>query len=179
MPDQVNEASFLPATRSMLLPKKIWKELGGFDESLAVSEDFAFAHQVVKKYGNNAIVFCRDAVVGWRPRSSFNDFCRMIFKMAEGDVRAGIYRGRVKLLFGRYIGAVLIFLVSLKAQSLTGLLFLVVGFVLYLVWSIQKNKKYVPNGWYYLPFLQLGADASVMAGSMHGIWYGKSILPRK
>lgn len=173
MPDQVDEESFLPATRSMLLPKKIWKELNGFDETLTVSEDFAFAHKIVEKYGQETIVFCKEAIVGWRPRSNLHQFFKMIFKMAEGDIRAGIYRGRVKLLFGRYIGGLLILLAVIKNQSELGFLFLLLAAVTYLVWSIQKNKNYAGGGWFYLPVLQMVADVAVILGSSSGSIYSK------
>ena len=179
MPDQVDAETFLPATRSMLLPKKMWEVIGGFDENLTVSEDFAFAHQIVKKYGQQAIVFCEQAVVGWRPRSSFKQFFTMLFKMAEGDVRAEIYRGKVKLLFGRYIGGLFILVATIKASSLQGLLFLIVGFLTYLAWSIRKNKRYAPSSWHYLPLLQIVADISVMSGSLSGLWYCQTTLSRK
>jgi glycosyltransferase involved in cell wall biosynthesis len=174
MPDQVQAESFLPATRSMLLPKKIWQAVGGFDESLQVSEDFAFAHAVVKKYGQQQIVFCPSAVVRWRPRSNLKSFYTMIFKMAESDIRAGIYRGKVKLLFGRYAGGLLILLATLKSGHPKGWLILVVGIVGYLIWSVLKNKKYVGAGWLWLPALQLTADVAVMHGSLSGLLYDQS-----
>lgn len=171
MPDQVKADTFLPATRSMLLPKKIWQAVGGFDESLQVSEDYAFAHAVLKKYGQQQMVFCPTAIVKWRPRSNLKDFYRMIFKMAEGDIRACMYRGKVKLLFGRYMGGLLILAATLKSGNAKGWVLLAVGLVLYLLWSIFKNKKYVADGWYWLPVLQLAADVAVMAGSVSGVWY--------
>jgi glycosyltransferase involved in cell wall biosynthesis len=171
MPDQINPESFLPATRSMLLPKNIWQELGGFDEHLQVSEDYAFAHAIVKKYGPQKIVFCETAIVNWRPRSNLQAFYAMIFKMAEGDIRAGIVRGKVKLLVGRYLGGGLILLAVLKGMSWLGLGVLVGGVIAYLVWAIFKNKKYLGDGWYWLPILQITADMAVLLGSLSGLGY--------
>ena len=44
MPDRVDSTHFLPATRSMMLKKQAWKDVGGFNESLILSEDYVFAH---------------------------------------------------------------------------------------------------------------------------------------
>lgn len=171
MPDQVDPASFLPATRSMLVPKSVWKKVGGFDETLKVSEDFAFAHAVVRKYGQEVFIFCPTAVVKWRPRSNLTAFYNMIFNMAEGDIRAGIYRGKVKLLFGRYVGGLLLLLATLKSGNQTGWGILTLGFGVYIFWSILKNAKYVGKGWYWLPVLQLTADFAVLLGTVHGLNY--------
>lgn len=174
MPDQVDERSFLPATRSMLLPKSVWQELGGFDEKLQVSEDFAFAKKIVTRYGQTKIIFCETAVVYWRPRSSIWSFFKMIFKMAEGDIRAGIYRGKVKLLFGRYIGGLLILAATLKSGRDHGWIVLLFGLGCYVLWSVLKNKKYAEEGWYWLPILQLTADMAVLSGSLSGLRYDTS-----
>lgn len=57
MPDKVNPDTFLPATRSMLVAKKVWLELGGFDEHLSDNEDYAFAKKIAAHPEKYSIVF--------------------------------------------------------------------------------------------------------------------------
>jgi len=166
MPDRVNPDTFLPATRSMLMEKRIWDQLGGFCEDLTVSEDFAFAHQL-KKY-HIKIAFSAKAEVAWIPRKNLSEFSQMIFRFARGDIQAGIFRPKITLIFLRYwLG--LITLIWLWPRWLLILLFFTLGLSAYSYWSIKKNKKYVPQGWYWLPILQITADLAVMWGTTMGL----------
>lgn len=166
MPDRVRPNTYLPATRSMLFEKKVWQQLGGFDESLAVSEDFAFAHKLVSS--GVQIYFEKKAIVYWKPRSDYSSFLKMIFNFAQYDVRAGIYRPKVYLIFVRYFISIVVILIILMKSTLLTFYFILLAFLLYSFWSITKNKRYVPNGWFYLPSLQLGSDFAVMLGSLYG-----------
>jgi cellulose synthase/poly-beta-1,6-N-acetylglucosamine synthase-like glycosyltransferase len=160
MPDQIDAENFLPATRSMLLTKKIWQDAGGFDENLSDNEDFEFARRL-RRVGAK-IVFARQAVVDWLPRTSLGQFWQMIYRFARGDIFAGIIRPKVILIFVRYLltAVILIFLPNLILASLL--------LLLYLLWTIAKNFRFVPRGWYWLPVLQVVSDAAVMLGSLAG-----------
>lgn len=169
MPDKVNPKNFLPAARSMLINKKTFQELGGFDESLSHNEDFAFAKKLEKAEIKRA--FAPDAVVGWLPRKNFTEFARMIYRFALGDIEAGIIRPKIILIFARY----LIFFGLLAWVLILGQLdrtnnFFPLIILLYLLLSIEKNKRYTPHGWFYLPFLQIVSDWAVMAGSLTGTY---------
>jgi len=167
MPGNVNPENFLPATRSMLLKKSVWQQFGGFDERLSDNEDYAFAKNLEK--AGVKIGFAQKAVVAWFPRSDISSFYTMIFRFARGDVAAGIIRPKVVLIFVRYL--ILLFLIVtlipsmgfMSTLQILGLLALLYG-----AWAVAKNVTYVPNGWYFLPFLQLVADIGVMRGSIAG-----------
>lgn len=166
MPDRVNPATFLPATRSMLLPKTAWQQAGAFDEKLADNEDFAFA-QILKT--QTRIVFAPQAQVTWQSRSSLRSFWTMIFRFARGDIQAGIIRPKVLLVFARYLGALAMVGVLLWWRAYAWLGWSVVlGFIGYSGWAIGKNRRYVSRGWYWLPVLQWTADIGVMLGSVAG-----------
>lgn len=168
MPDRVNPETFLPATRSMLLTKQTWQQAGGFDENLADNEDYAFA-QVIKSQAK--IVFAREAQVTWQPRSSLRSFLTMIFRFARGDMRAGIIRPKVLLVFGRYLLAAVVIGILWQQQAYALLVsLLILGVTGYSVWAVQKNKRYTPRGWYWLPILQWVADLGVLTGSVVGWW---------
>ncbi len=159
MPDRVNPQTFLPATRSMLLPKRVWQKIGGFDEKLNFSEDYHFAHQLKKS--NVPILFAKKAVVEWLPKKTWWEFCMMIFNMARGDILANTWRLKVVLVFTRYLlGLIIWWTWPAVAIALA---------IIYLIWAVAKNYRYVPDGWYYLPLLQISADLAVMLGTMVGV----------
>ena len=169
MPDRVHPQTYLPATRSMLISKETWKKVGKFQEQFNTSEDFIFAHQLVSH--RVPIVFAQQAEVFWNPPTSFLQVLKTFTTFAECDVRAGILRPRVMLLFTRYIfGAVGITLGTyvLPIHYVFGSVGL--GILGYAFWSIRKNLRYAPAGWYWLPVLQLSADLSVMVGTLSGVF---------
>jgi len=169
LPDRVDEKTFLPATRSMLLTKKVWQQLGGFDASLSDNEDYVFARKLQQK--NILISFAKNAIVSWRPRSNLTDFFGMIFRFARGDATAGLFRPKVAFLFVRYallLIASLIILVFLPPKFLLKL-WVPLG-VLYSIWAVDKNVRYTPKGWKWLPLLQYTADAAVLSGTLVGLF---------
>jgi len=176
MPDRVNSNDFLPATRSMLIKKSVWTEIGGFDESLAHNEDYVFAHKlkecVVK------MSFAKKAFVAWMPRKNLGSFMKMIFRFAYGDLEANILRPKVVLVLVRYLVLVFYLLMLLALFSFgsiylfifkTALFILAINIFIYFSWSIQKNVKYVKRGWWWLPILQLTADVAVITGTLSGM----------
>jgi glycosyltransferase involved in cell wall biosynthesis len=159
MPDRVNANNFLPATRSMMVRRDVFEELGGFDKKLSDNEDYALAKKM--ESSKVKMVFAKKAIVTWIPRSSLKSFFVMIMRFARGDIKAGIVRPKVVSIFLRYLVFIIIFGINLGI----GLII----FALYLVWAIMKNKQYVKTGWYYLPILQITSDIAVMWGSLQGL----------
>lgn len=169
MPDKVNPNDFLPATRSVAFTKSIWEKVGGFDESLSHNEDYIFARALKEKGAN--IVFNKDAVVYWMPRNNIKQTFIMLWRFAFGDSEAGIFRTNVLLLFARYFFGIYFILLCGLYRSVPGFITLFVLLVLYVIWSIHKNYKYVNNkkAFIILPFLQFTADAAVLSGTISGL----------
>lgn len=168
MPDQIDPAHFLPATRSMLMKKAVWQELGGFNQNLSHNEDYALARAIQTHH--YPIAFTRRAIVVWHPRTTITSFAHMVYRFALGDAESRCYRPKVWLIFGRY-GLALFSYISLvntigftTASWLAGILLL-----LYSGWAISKNYRYAHRGWYWLPVLQLVADVMVMTGTVIGL----------
>lgn len=168
MPDRLNAQTFLPATRSMMIEKKAWESLGGFDESLYDNEDYAFAQKLKKN--NIAIEFNKNAKVTWIPRSNIHGFIKMIYRFAKGDAYAGIFRPKVVFIFIRYLLGLALLAYILYSKNYLLFTILYSLFLFYLLWAIFKNKHYVPHGWYYLPLLQVVSDVAVISGTIKGIW---------
>jgi glycosyltransferase involved in cell wall biosynthesis len=170
MPDKVDPDIFLPATRSAAFTKEIWKKVGGFDERLTHNEDYAFAKSLQKIHAK--IVFEKDAIVYWMPRTSLHSAYIMMLRFAYGDAQARIWRPKVIFLFARYvIGLFLLgFAIWVKSDVLLAVLLLL--FILYLRWAIWKNYRYINElkAIYLLPLLQLTADWAVLKGTTLGLF---------
>ena len=174
MPKKVDPATFLPATRSILLPKIVWQQLGGFSPELDESEDFAFAHAI--RAHHIPIHFAADAKVTWQPMTSLEAFARTVRRFARSDARAQLVRPKVLVIFVRYfmLTSVLWWLIEkgrwAEAVSVFGVLF-----VLYSAWAIWKNWASARKGWFWLPCLQGVSDVAVMVGTIQGLfWKGRS-----
>ena len=168
MPDRVDPDTFLPATRSMAIRKKVFEKAGGFDEKYSHNEDYVFAHHL-KDMGAK-IVFQKSAIVYWYPRSGVNDAYHMFWRFAYGDAESGILRRKVVLLFSRYmVAGSLIVVYLLFRQSAIGLCILIAA-VGYFAWSIAKNYRYVLDlqAFFYLPLLQIISDIAVISGTIQG-----------
>lgn len=165
MPDKLPKGIFLPATRSMLIEKKVWKQMDGFDENLHINEDYLFARKLQKQ--GVAIAFAKKAIVEWMPRKNLKDFYKMIYLYAQGDIVAKVIRPKVALIFARYfvllVLCVLLLLIG-NLRLLAGTLMVLGG--VYAIWAVQKNISYTPNGWLWLPVLQVTSDIAVMMGSI-------------
>lgn len=169
MPDRVNPQTYLPATRSMLLAKETWKKVGKFQERFNTSEDYIFAHQLLSH--KTPIVFAKGATVEWTPPTSLRQVMKSFASFAECDVRAGIFRPKAALLFARYILGVLFVTFGVSVLPIRYTIGVVgLGILGYLFWSIRKNLRYAPAGWYWLPVLQLSADVSVIIGTLSGVF---------
>ena len=172
MPDRVDENNFLPATRSVLFSKNIWKQAGGFNENLSDNEDYDFAKKL-QSMGVD-IGFAKKAIVNWMPPSTLKSFNKMIFRFARGDVYAGIIRPKVLLIFLRYALGLSVLFWGIFQLKITGNIWILFGLVpviivSYILWSIYKNYHYAPSGKYWLPVLQLSSDIAVMWGSVCGL----------
>lgn len=166
--DKVDAKTFLPATRSMALKKSIWKKCGGFDEKLSHNEDYAFANRLKKIKAR--IAFEENAVAYWIPRANLKDAFVMFFRFAFGDAEGGIIREKVFFIFARYLFYLyLVFLFTLMKSSFL-LFFAILLPILYVLWSIKKNYKYVDNtkALFYLPLLQIVSDCAVLGGTTIG-----------
>jgi glycosyltransferase involved in cell wall biosynthesis len=166
MPDRINEKEFLPATRSMLIKKSVWKKVGGFDERLTVSEDYAFAQKLKK--GKYTIAFNQYAKVSWLPIHSLPRFFYTVLNMAEHDAKAGIARPKAWLVVARYFLFVVISFLLIQSFKLL-IIFWMLALLAYAFWSIAKNKKYTGSAWGWLPLLQIIADVGVMLGTIKGV----------
>ncbi|HSW89699.1 MAG TPA: glycosyltransferase [Patescibacteria group bacterium] len=167
MPDKLNVKTFLPATRSMGITKKVWQEIGKFDEDFRYAEDYALARKIHDSRIKIHVV--ADAVVYWRPRGNLSSFARMIYEHAYGDAYNKIFRPKVAFIFVRYFFFIGLMLLSLYFWPLW--FFTLQLSIVYIVYSIVKNYRYVRDGRavFILPVLQILSDLCVMTATAVGL----------
>jgi len=169
MPDRVDPNSFLPATRSVAFTKAIWEKVGGFNENFSHNEDYVFAKCLQKVRAK--IIFKKEAVVYWFPRTNLKQAFVMFFRFAYGDAEARIYRPKVIFLFIRYLVGIFLLAFAIMIQSVAAFLVLLILFLLYLLWAAVKNYRYVHmwQAFYLLPLIQVTADMAVIKGTILGM----------
>jgi len=164
---------FIPSTRSVLLKKKVWEKLGGFNQNLSAGEDHEFflkAKSMGFRFANLS-----NAKVVWFDFETLGvfDMARKFFNYAEGDAQnfvfwssKGFFTHNLKILsvFLRYFLFLCLFLID-KA-------IFVVIFCLYLAFSFFKFRKSQVSfkTRAYLPVVQIMADFSAMAGFLRGLF---------
>jgi glycosyltransferase involved in cell wall biosynthesis len=166
MPDKIDEREFLPATRSMAIKKNIWEEIGKFDERYSHNEDYVFARKLRSE--RKRIVFAKKAIVSWIPRKNLAEAYTMFRRFAYGDREASILRPKVAAIIFRYILGVVLLVFALATNNTFLLSSLVLIFIVYLVWAIAKNYRYIKN-WraiYYLPIIQVLSDVAILIGTL-------------
>jgi glycosyltransferase involved in cell wall biosynthesis len=78
----VNPATFNPSGRSMAYTKDAWSRAGGWPTWLCYSEDTLFDHRLRRVA--TGWHFASDAIVFWRPRSSFRKLARQFYCYGTG-----------------------------------------------------------------------------------------------
>lgn len=78
---------YFASARSMGFKKKVWRDVGGFNEGLYTGEDTKFNIDV-KKFGFKA-EFAKKAVLSWMPRESLVKFWKQFQLYGIGDRKAG------------------------------------------------------------------------------------------
>ena len=86
--DESETAKYYPSSRSVAFTKAAWERAGGYPEWLYAAEDTLFnirMRQIGCKF-----VFCRDAIVRWRPRESWKALAKQRINFSRGNARVGI-----------------------------------------------------------------------------------------
>ena len=81
-------ARYYPSSRSVAFRKSAWKAVGGYPEWLYAAEDTLL--NVRLRHLGYRFVFCKDAVVHWRPRESWGKLAKQRFNFSRGNARVGI-----------------------------------------------------------------------------------------
>jgi len=179
-PARFDPKSFLPSARSVAFRKKVWEDVGGFDEKLEKGgEDTSFFYNSMKS--GVKILRVKEARVDWVEirQMNFKDIIGKFFVYAKGDGQVNIWwhpakqlsshNIKISLIFLRYlIGLILIIFVFSGKFPLSVFLFIV---VIYLFWPVFKWRDVVGENkarlWF--PLVQISSDLVVMWGFLKGL----------
>jgi len=81
-------AQYYPSSRSVAFRKSAWKAAGGYPEWLYAAED-TLLNIRLRQLGYK-FVFCKDAIVHWRPREGWGKLAKQRFNFSRGNARVGI-----------------------------------------------------------------------------------------
>lgn len=174
MPDKIKADNFLPSARSMAFRKSVWEKVGGFPLEYYNNEDYVFSRKL-RKYGAR-IVFKKNAFVYYIPRENLLEAFIMFFRFAKGDGESGVLRPKVTLILVRYfiLAWLLIYASYFRLTFILETIFYIL--LLYILWSIWKNYRYVKDreAVLFLPLIQFTSDVAVIIGTLlgfiKGIW---------
>lgn len=169
MKDKVDPDNFLPSSRSIAFRRSAWKKVGGYPQWLEYCEDLVFAKKL-SQHGARFVTVL-EAVVYWPQRSTIWAAARQFFRYAQGDGQARYFRPQTPFLFIRYLLGLVIVIIAWYVQSIDVIIFLIFGILLYLLWAIVKNYRYVrcDGAYIYLPLLQIVSDIAVISGTIVGL----------
>lgn len=169
MLDKIDPQEFLPSSRSIGFRKNAWEKVGGYPEYLDTCEDLVFASNMKKI--SLRFSFAKNAFVLWPQRHTLIDAFIQFYNYAIGDGMAHYFRKTLPYLYGRYVFGILLLLGFIISRSNVSLFIMFFLISIYIIWSIQKNYRYVKSykAFYYLPLLQFCADLAVMSGTIVGI----------
>lgn len=86
--DNTQTARYYPSSRSVAFTKAAWEKAGGYPDWLYAAEDTLF--NIRMRQAGCHFVFCRDAIVRWRPRENWRALARQRINFSRGNARVGI-----------------------------------------------------------------------------------------
>lgn len=175
MSDKLDKQNFLPSSRSIAFKKEAWATVKGYPESLETCEDLIFDKKL--KEAGFKFETVGSAFVWWPQRKNIWEAAKQFYSYAKGDGQARYFRKTTPILFARYILGLLFVFCMLITASYWLLPILIMLLVLYFLWAILKNYKYVKNYWafIYLPLLQLTSDIATIIGNSIGFFFPRKV----
>lgn len=173
--EEITPETFLPSSRSVAYRKSLWESVGGYPEWLDYCEDLIFDLNVRRQ--GVSFAWAPQAVAYFRPRQDFRAFFRQYYRYARGDGKANLWLQRHLIRYGAYA---------------CGLLVLVLGYALPLLWAllVLGGAAYLNNpyrrllplsvgldirkrllAFAYVPLIRLTGDVAKMAGYPAGVWW--------
>ena len=169
-PHEIDEARFMPSSRSIGFRRDMFERTGGYPEWLESGEDLYLDHRLRDLYAD--MRFVPEAVAHWRIRPSLGQTFRQYFSYAEGDGRAGMYPERHLVRFTAY--SVLAYAAARRSRPL--LAAITVGGSVYAGRRVRRAFRMLPArpaaraaAAALIPGLMAMIDVAKMAGYVSGL----------
>ena len=154
-PQDFNEQTFLPSSRSVAFTKQVWQKAGKYPEHLNTCEDLVFAKQLKDK---TQMLIEKKAIVLWKMPSDMTSYLQTISGYVQGDVQAG-YKPHIKKILIVWLR--LFFFVSLPVL---GLLF----YLFYPQYKFKLRNEALKASRVEIAIVQLLTDLGIIVGSFKG-----------
>jgi glycosyltransferase involved in cell wall biosynthesis len=180
-PKRYDSQTFIPSCRSVAFKKKVWEEIGKFNETLSLSgEDTDFFYRAITN--SFSIKRVKDAIVYWNEpmQFGFKDF-KKFYYYAKGDAQTGIWWDPIKkwkthnikilTIYLRYSAPIFLIFLYMFNPSYTYIILLLSLFCIYASWSIWKWSDVIVklSERMWIPVIQIGSDVMVMSGFLVGL----------
>jgi glycosyltransferase involved in cell wall biosynthesis len=173
-PAEIQPSKFLPFGKSVAFRKSAWERAAGYPEWASHCEDILF--DLALRRSGARLAFVPDALVLFRPRSSFRSFARQYFLYARGDGVANLWPLRHAFRYVTYALALGLLAAAGKRPRLIGLL--LPGALVYIRAPLRRLRCRAPAlsanelmaAVALIPAIRLVGDLAKMAGYPAGVW---------
>lgn len=174
-PDEMGQGRFMPSSRSVAFRRAVWKAVGGYPEWADYSEDVLFDLAVMAC--GYEIVYEREAVVYFRPRSSLPAFARQYRNYAYGDGQGLLWPLRHAVRYATYgVGVPLLLALLRRRPALAAVGFLSCGAGMFFtpykrLWRLRSRlgRRDLLCAALLVPLLRVTGDLAKMWGYPRGL----------
>ncbi|MBO0610928.1 glycosyltransferase [Myceligenerans salitolerans] len=169
--DEIDPATFLPSSRSLLVTRDAWRAASGYPEWLDYCEDLVF--DLAMKRAGLRFVFEPGAIARWSARDGWRAYAKQYYRYARGDGKSGLWPRRHALRYATYAAGAAGVLAPFPAMIRP---LLVLGFLGYSAKFFRRAWRRRPPGrcatlrlLVAVPVVVAAGDLAKMAGYPAGV----------
>jgi glycosyltransferase involved in cell wall biosynthesis len=179
--EEIDPHSFLPSSRSLMIRKEAWVNVGGYPEWLDYCEDLVF--DINLRAAGHSFTFAPEALVSWSARPTVRSYYKQYYRYARGDGKSGLWPRRHAIRYAIY-GAGLAAVALMPLGVFGSLLAVGAGVLIYhfryfrrLLKSTRLTLSEKAIGAALVPFLGTVGDVAKMVGYPVGLSWRRQHYP--